>query len=240
MFNELRAIETEILQRLRTPPILLPAENILPDSLARLKGTTQPDVPFNVVELSIFAQLPDEWFAENIMPSMNVWRLNMEIDPTRFRTGFHRRVALRPDGTPDVILQSEADLNPSLQPFVGQPNTVETKDHQIPMLLTYEFGFMARFQAQMILIQQQLYKRFRPLGYGAFMQVTVNPEDGETIEVPWRQTNYADLTGDPQPGEERRHEVRVTYEMLSWFDQDDYIKTGTIAISDLTVELDPC
>ena len=133
--------ETAILAKLREPVILVPAQNILPGTDPRQPaGTDQPIVPFNQ-EVGIDMQLPDEWLASDVFPSINVWRLGLEYDGSRFRVGIHKRVKERDDG-------SGLDFT-----------KIDTKLHALPFIYNYEFGFRARFQSQLVTMIQAFYRR---------------------------------------------------------------------------------
>ncbi len=204
--------ETAILTKLREPVMVVPAQNILPGTDPRSPaGTDQPTVPFNQ-DVGIDMQLPDEWLASNVFPSINVWRLGLEYDPTRFRVGIHKRVNQRDDG-------SGLDFT-----------KIDTKLHALPFIYNYEFGFRARFQIQMVTMIQKFYKRFPSMGFGK--SLTVVTEDGD-VEVPWDQINYTDLTEAPDIGGERDVQVRITYSLRGWIDNAEFEESFSILEIDL-------
>ncbi len=204
--------ETAILTKLRTPEILVPSQNILPGTDPRQPaGTNQPVVPFNQI-VGIDMQLPDEWLASDAFPSINVWRLGLEYDPSRFRVGVHKRVNERPDG-------SGLDFT-----------KIDTKLHALPFIYNYEFGFRARFQIQMVTMLQTFYRRFPSMGFGKSLIVVA--EDGD-VEVPWDQINYVDLTETPNVGGERSVEIRITYALRGWIDNADFSESFSIQTIDL-------
>ena len=204
--------ETAILTKLRTPEIFVPSQNILPGTDPRSpSGTNQPTVPFNQT-VGIDMQLPDEWLASDVFPSINVWRLGLEYDPSRFRVGIHKRVNPRDDG-------SGLDFT-----------KIDTKLHALPFIYNYEFGFRARFQIQMVTMIQTFYRRFPPMGFGKSLIVVT--EDGD-VEVPWDQINYVDLTETPNTGGERSIEIRITYALRGWIDNADFSESFSIQTIDL-------
>lgn len=207
-------LETEIaiLAKLRTPKILVSAQNILPGTDPRFPaGTNQPEVPFNQ-DVGIDMQLPNEWLASNVFPSINVWRFGLEYDPTRFRVGVHKRVNLRPDG-------SGLDFT-----------KIDTKLHALPFVYNYEFGFRARFQIQMVTMIQTFYRRFPPMGFGKSLIVVIEAGD---VEVPWDQINYVDLTESPNVGGERDIQIRITYALRGWIDNAEFEEAFSIQTIDL-------
>lgn len=204
--------ETAILAKLREPPILVSSQNILPGTDPRQPaGTDQPIVPFNQ-EVGIDMQLPDEWLATDVFPSINVWRLGLEYDGSRFRVGIHKRVKERDDG-------SGLDFT-----------KIDTKLHALPFIYNYEFGFRARFQTQLVTMIQSFYRRFPSMGFGKAL--TVVTEDGD-VEVPWDQINYTDLTQVPNEGGERELNVRITYALRGWIDNADFSESFSIQEIDL-------
>lgn len=209
-------LDAALLARLRgtdqmpAQPILLPAENIL------ATGQPQPAQPPQTVTPTITMMVPDEWVAQSVLPAMNVWRFTSEYDPTRFRTGFHSRPYVNPDGT------SNAGL-------------ISTKPHQVPIKLTYEFGLKALLEMHMVIMRQAFLSRIRPGGYGA--TITVTTDDGD-IEVPWHQIAYANLTQDNSSGQ-RIFEERYTYEMLAWLDADKWSTISTVQSIIITTYTEP-
>jgi hypothetical protein len=204
--------ETALLAKLRTPEILVPAQNILPGTDPRFPvGTNQPQVPFNQ-DVGIDMQMPDEWLATDKFPSINVWRLSLEYDPTRFRVGVHKRVNLRPDG-------SGLDFT-----------KIDTKLHALPFIYNYEFGFRARFQIQMVTMIKTFYRRFPSMGFGKSLIVVTEAGD---VEVPWDQINYVDLTESPDTGGERDMQIRITYALRGWIDNAEFDESFSIQTIDL-------
>lgn len=204
--------ETAIITKLRDPVINVPSQNILPGTDPRKPpGMNQPTVPFNQ-SVGIDMQLPSEWLATDKFPSINVWRIGLEYDPSRFRVGYHERVNLRDDG-------SGLDFT-----------RIDTKLHALPYTYTYEFGFRARFQRQLITMMKEFYRRFPAMGFGKSLNVVTEAGD---VEVPWDQTGFIDLTQSPDVGGERDMELRITYALRGWIDNADFAESYSIHEIDL-------
>ena len=196
------------------------------DNLLQSPAQAQPvKVPKQHVPVNIM--IPDEWVAGDAnLPAVGIWRLSDEIEHEYYRIGQQNQPAMSPDG--------------STQIFTG----VQQKFHQVPVKLTYEIAFRTREQRQFQQLKEQIERRLPKFGIGATFNVayevpiqTAGINLPGTIEIPWEQVAYADLSDQDRSGERDQFEARLTYAFRAWFDEFTWSQVYTILSVILTVNV---
>lgn len=177
----------------------------------QLVGCTLPDDAGNPVLVPTSFSRPEEWLQKRTAPSINLNAISAALDPTRFTTD---TLQTYKDNTFLVVLE---------------------KGYPVPVNYIYEIRFIVGYGQHMMSLNEQIMRKFPPLGFGAYVSF---PYGSASVMCPFTVIDGKDIFaryGETEDNREFEHVYRVKVE--SWLDVHETVELRTVADLDIIIEV---